>query len=133
MYQPDLTRGDTPMSDKLLQNVQKHRFVQVAEPGSDDARYLDMLGVNAVAGNHEGDLNPNNLNGITVRSDAKKIEIIEEFLHGTQAKLGMTGDIADIKMLEIHVKDFMIRHKDILGFSDKDIEALTIIKESYEQ
>ena len=45
----------------------------------------------------------------------------------------MTGATQDTKMLEIHVKDFMIRHKDMLGFSNKDIEALRIMKKSYEQ
>ena len=36
-------------------------------------------------------------------------------------------------MVEIHVKDFMIRHKDLLGLSEKDVQALTIMKESYQK
>ena len=131
--QPNLTRGDTPMSGELLENIKKKRFVHLVEPGSDEARYLERYKVNAVAGNYENDPNPFNLNAITLRSDAKKIEVLEEFLHGTQAKLGMTGSTNNTISLEVHVKDFMIRHKDILGLSDKDIEALTIMKKSYEQ
>ena len=133
LAQPDLIRGDTLMSDELLESIKQKRFVHVVEPGSDEARYLERYRVNAVAGNYEKDPNPNNLNAITVRSDAKKIEILEEFLHGTQAKLDMTGSTENTINLEIHVKDFMIRHKDMLGLSDKDIKALTIMKRSYEQ
>ncbi|WP_216595569.1 hypothetical protein [Myxosarcina sp. GI1] len=121
------------MSDELLRAVKKRRFVKVAKPGSDDAKYLDFVGANASAGNWEGNSNPKNLDAITVRSDAYKIEVLEEFLHGTQAKLDMDMSTANSAILEIHVKDFMIRHKVWLGLSEKDVEALTIMKELYER
>ena len=86
--------------------------------------YLERYRVNAVAGNYEKDPNPNNLNAITVRSDAKKIEILEEFLHGTQAKLDMTGSTENTINLEIHVKDFMIRHIKFMKITDLTFEIL---------
>ena len=132
MFQPDLNRGDTPMSDELLKSVRKKRFVHIAEPESDDAMFLDFYNANAVAGKWEGNTNSNNMDAITIKPDARKIEILEEFLHGTQAKIGMTGSTLDIRILEIHVKDFMIRHKDLLGLSNKDVQALVKMMESYE-
>ena len=133
MYQPDLTRGDTPMSDELLESVKRKRDVVEVAPGSDEEAFLNWSNANASAGYSPNNLNPNNKDGILIRPGAKKIEIMEEFLHGTQANIGMDTSTGNIRNLEIHVKDFMIRHKDLLGLSDKDIEALTIMKQSYEQ
>ena len=133
MFQSDFTRGDTPMSDELLEGVKRKRDVIEVTPGSDEEAFLNWSNANASAGYSPNNSNPNNKDGILIRPGAKKIEIMEEFLHGTQANIGMDTSTGNIRNLEIHVKDFMIRHKDMLGLSDKDIEALTIMKQSYEQ
>ena len=62
--------------------------------------------------------------------DVRKIEILEEFLHGIQQKLGIIERLGNYGS-EIHVKDFMIKHQKILGLSNNDIKALIIMKNSY--
>ncbi|EQX87646.1 hypothetical protein G917_00590 [Escherichia coli UMEA 3148-1] len=50
---------------------------------------------------------------IIVRSNPSKAAILEEFLHGTQEKLGIAEKLGryGLGSAETHVKDFMIRHK----------------------
>ncbi len=47
-----------------------------------------------------------------------KAAILEEFLHGTQEKLGIAEKLGryGLGSAETHVKDFMIRHKKCLGY-----------------
>ena len=83
MFQPDLTRGDTIASKELLQSVRdKGKTIVVAVSGSEEARLLNYFGANA-------SVNTININHIIVKPDVRKIEILEEFLHGTQQKLGI--------------------------------------------
>jgi late competence protein required for DNA uptake (superfamily II DNA/RNA helicase) len=124
MFQSDLTRGDTIASEELLQSIrEKEKTIVIAIPGSDEARLLDYFGANA-------SINTNDVNHIIVKPDVRKIEILEEFLHGTQQKLGIIDRLGNYSS-EIHVKDFMIRHQKILGLSHNDIAALIIMKNSY--
>ena len=64
---------------------------------------------------------------IIVRSNPSK----EEFLHGTQEKLGIAEKLGryGLGSAETHVKDFMIRHKKMLGLSDEDVAILKILKD----
>ena len=124
MFQPDLIRGDTLASKELLQSIRnKGKTILVAMPDSEEARFLDFFGANA-------SVNSGNINHIVVKPDVRKIEILEEFLHGTQQKLGIIKRLGNHGS-EIHVKDFMIKHQKILGLSNKDVQALTIMKNSY--
>ncbi|MEO1673040.1 MAG: hypothetical protein AAFR77_20070 [Cyanobacteria bacterium J06631_2] len=124
MFQPDSIRGDTVASKKLLQSIEeKGKTIVLAIPGSEEARLLDFFGANA-------SVNTNNIDHIIVRPDVLKIEILEEFLHGTQQKLGIIKRLGNYKS-EIHVKEFMIRHQKLLCLSNKDIQALIIMKNSY--
>lgn len=124
MFQPDLTRGDTVASEELLQSIaEKGKTIVFAVPGSDEAKLLDFFGANA-------SVNTSNINHIIVRPDVLKIEILEEFFHGTQHKLGIINKLGNYKS-EIHVKGFMIRHQKILGLSNNDIKALIIMKNSH--
>jgi hypothetical protein len=68
---------------------------------------------------------------ISLRTDPRKIEVLEEFLHGTQIRLGIQ-DRMTVAEYERHVKDFMIRHRRLLGISDEDVEWLRRSKEMYE-
>ncbi|MEM7760463.1 MAG: hypothetical protein AAF298_20385 [Cyanobacteria bacterium P01_A01_bin.40] len=124
MFQPDSIRGDTVAAKELLQSIEnKGKTIIFAVLGSDEAKLLDYFGANA-------SVNTNNINHIIVRPDVLKIEILEEFLHGTQQKLGIIERLGNYAS-EIHVKDFMIRHQKILGLSNNDIKALIIMKNSY--
>ena len=66
---------------------------------------------------------------IIVRSNPSKAAILEEFLHGTQEKLGIAEKLGRYGSAETHVKDFMIRHKKMLGLSDEDVAILKILKD----
>lgn len=57
------------------------------------------------------------------RRDARHIEVIEEFLHGTQEKLGLLDELPYPRE-ELHVKDFMLRHRKLLGISDEEAEIV---------
>jgi len=65
---------------------------------------------------------------ILLRENPSKAAILEEFLHGTQHKLGIIDDLGRPNA-EAHVKDFMIRHQKILGLSDEDVEILKKLME----
>jgi len=54
--------------------------------------------------------------------------VLEEFLHGTQQKLGIIDDIGRAAS-ETHVKDFMIRHQQLLGLGAEDVMRLKILKD----
>ena len=110
-------RGSELASQELLDAMGRHgrRIWQDEEA----ARYLDYFGAEASSAN---------ATDITLRPDARKIEALEEFLHGTQRRLGL--EEMGILRMEIHVKDFMIRHQTILGISDYDI---AIVKKSLKQ
>lgn len=117
-------RGDTIADDDLLQLIEsKGRKIVVATPGSEEARFLDYFGANA-------SVNTGDVNHIIVRPDVLKIEILEEFLHGTQQKLGIIEKLGNFDS-EIHIKNFMIRHQKMLKLSSGDIEALKIMRNSY--
>ncbi len=66
-------------------------------------RYLDYMGAEANVGGP-------GMTHILVRDNPSKAAVLEEFLHGTQAKLGII-DRLGMREAEVHVKDFMIRHK----------------------
>lgn len=60
---------------------------------------------------------------IILRENPSKDAVLEEFLHGTQAKLGIVDRLGPSGMgsAETHVKDFMMRHQTMLGLSKKDV------------
>ena len=93
--------------------------VTIAEPGSDAERFLNYRGAEAAAFGEED---------ILVRPDPSKAALLEEFLHGTQQRLGIIDDIGRAGA-ETHVKDFMIRHQDMLGLSAEDVRRLQILKD----
>ena len=61
---------------------------------------------------------------IIVRSNPSKAAILEEFLHGTQEKLGIAEKLGryGLGSAETHVKDF-------IGLSDEDVAILKILKD----
>lgn len=65
---------------------------------------------------------------ISLKANPSKIAALEEFLHGTQRKIPLLKDQYDV-ILEIEVKDFMIRHRKLLGLSDNDVAVLDSLKQ----
>ena len=67
---------------------------------------------------------------IVLRQNPSKVVISEEFLHGTQARLGVIDRLgrAGMGSAETHVKNFMIRHQTMLGLSNEDVTILKILR-----
>jgi hypothetical protein len=63
------------------------------------------------------------LTHIILWPDARKVEVLEEFLHGTQFRIGLFGRMSTIEV-EIHVKRFMLRHATLLGIRPDDQRVL---------
>ena len=114
-------RAIEPASAELLARVQsKGRTVTYALPGSDELRYLDFMQANANVGGEK-------MTHILLRQDPRKVEVLEEFLHGTQKRIGLIDRIG-IDAAEIHVKDFMVRHQKLLGISPEDAGILVAMQ-----
>jgi hypothetical protein len=105
---------------ELVAAIGGKRTVVFAQPGSDELRALDWTEADGSAGGE-------NWNHIILRHNPPlKITILEEFLHGKQARLGKLDIISNetIQLAEIEVKRFMIRHRAVLGLNDSDVAAL---------
>jgi hypothetical protein len=116
-----LTRADQPLLDAVRDH---NRDILFAEPGSEAERHLNVMEAEASVFNTsaaEPDI-------ILLRPQASKISVLEEFLHGTQRTIDALKDKERV-ILELHVKDFMIRHRKLLGLSNNDIEMLEAMKD----
>jgi YD repeat-containing protein len=109
-------------SQQLLDAVNKKRAVTMATEGSDALRYLNYRQAEAAALGKED---------IILRLNPSKAAVLEEFLHGTQNKLGIVDRLgtSGFGSAETHVKDFMIRHQKMLGLSPEDIRRLQILRD----
>jgi RHS repeat-associated protein len=95
-------------STKLLNAMRAHgRSITFAIGGSDELRFLNAMGAEASVGG------PTYLH-ILLRDNPSKAAALEEFLHGTQARLGII-DRLGIAGAEAHVAAFMARHSRLLG------------------
>lgn len=65
---------------------------------------------------------------ILLRQNPGKAAVLEEFLHGTQHRLGIIARLG-AGGAEQHVKDFMIRHRKLLGLGDDDVDVLCQLME----
>ncbi|MBZ0187884.1 MAG: hypothetical protein K8F91_16680, partial [Candidatus Obscuribacterales bacterium] len=110
-------------SPELIRNMEhKGRDILIAQPGTDEFRYLISEGLEGSAGNAD-------LMHILLRSEVKKITALEEFLHGTQGKIGITKMVPR-EIVEYRVKDFMIRHSKLLGLDQNDLDVLSVLRET---
>jgi hypothetical protein len=122
MFAPGDLRGVEPASPELLEAIKRHgRDIQIAKPGSEEMRFLDYFNAEANVGGED-------MMSIILRENPSKAGVLEEFLHGTQHKLGIIKELG-VQGAEVHVKDFMIRHAKLLGLSAEDVERLTILRE----
>ncbi len=113
-----------PASPELISAISKKRDVVIAKPGSEELRMLDYFGA-------EASVSGVNNTHILFRENPSKAAMIEEFLHGTQSRLGITDRLgtSGLGSAETHVKDFMINHQKMLGLGDEDIQILKILRD----
>jgi hypothetical protein len=113
-----------PASQELLTAVGNKRSLIIAQPGSDELRMLDYFGAEASVGGV-------NNSSILLRQNPSKAAVLEEFLHGTQARIGVVDRLGSsgLGSAETHVKDFMIRHQKMLGLSNEDIRVLQMLRD----
>lgn len=71
-----------------------------------ELKYLDSL-------NTEANVGGETMTHILLRENPSKVALLEEFLHGTQPKLGIIDRLGHYGMgsAETHVKNFMVRHR----------------------
>jgi hypothetical protein len=124
MRSPSELMGVEPASARLLDAVGNKRSMIIAKPGSEELRMLDYFGAEASVGGV-------NNSSILLRENPSKAAVLEEFLHGTQSRLGIVDRLgtSGFGSAETHVKDFMIRHQSMLGLSAEDIRILQILRE----
>jgi hypothetical protein len=110
-------------SQSLLDAVGKRRVITWAAPGSDVERYLNMRNAEAASFGTQD---------ILLRPNPSKAAVLEEFLHGTQQRLGIVDKLGShgLGSAETHVKDFMIRHQWLLGLGAEDARRLQILKDA---
>ena len=110
-------RGKELASQKLLDGIRKKgRTIVFAKEGSEEMRLLQFFRANANVGGED-------VRHIILQEDARKIEALEEFLHGVQKKLGILDNRTELEA-EIHVKKFMISHCRWLRLSEDDVQVL---------
>ena len=112
-----------PIDQALIQKIQdKGWTINIARKGSDDYRYLIKYNIDA-------SINTGVPKHILIKEGAPKSALLEEYLHGTQLKLGLLEKYESVQALEVHVKDFMLRHTEILGINNPhDIKLLQQLK-----
>jgi hypothetical protein len=116
--------GVEPASNELLTAVGKKRSLVIAKPNSEELRMLDYFGAEASVGGV-------NNSSILLRQNPSKAAVLEEFLHGTQTRLGVVDRLgtSGLGSAETHVKDFMIRHQQMLGLSAEDVRILQVLRD----
>ncbi|MDQ5936748.1 MAG: hypothetical protein QG574_4084 [Cyanobacteriota bacterium erpe_2018_sw_21hr_WHONDRS-SW48-000092_B_bin.40] len=113
----------TPADPAMLAKIEKRGIpIRYVEPGSEDLAHLKSVKAQA-AYRHFLDGSQE----IILPIEPRKIQILEEFLHSTQRKLGLTEELAT-PMLEVHVKDFIARHHKLLGLSANDLAVIEAMK-----
>lgn len=110
-------------SSELLDAMKrKGRDIVIAQPGMEEFDYLTFRKVEGSAG---GDNHAHML----MKPGCMKITAVEEFLHGTQSKIGMLDRTAP-EIAEYRVKDFMIRHSRLLGLDENDVSVLEVLRDA---
>ncbi len=114
--------GVEPASQSLLAAVARKRAITWATAGRDAERFLQMRNAEAASFGREDML---------LRPNPSKAAVLEEFLHGTQHRLGVVDRLGTkgFGSAETHVKDFMIRHQSMLGLGVEDVKRLQMLKD----
>ena len=108
MFSSQLGSGGPRASAELLDAMRAHgRTISIAGEGSEKLRYLNSIPAEANVGG-AGHLD------IILRENPSRVAAWEEFLHGTQDRLGIIDRLGQ-EGAETHVTDFMTRHSKLLG------------------
>jgi hypothetical protein len=102
------TRAQERANPDLLRKLQERGYS--IDQSEEIQWYLDYRQTNA-ATFLQGDL--------LLRPDARTVEVLEEYLHNVQRKIGLTEKMT-LRELEVHVKEFMLRHRRLCGISEAD-------------
>ena len=114
-------RAPTFVNQSLLDSLKRRGYD--VQQSADVQKYLNLRGANAATFLQKD---------ILLKMDPRKVEVLEEFLHNVQHRKGLTSKMNPVQ-LEIHVKDFMIRHKKMLGLSPGDVKWLEKSLEEYKK
>ena len=121
MSSSNALEGVERASTELLEAVSRRRSVTFVAEGSEELRYLDWIGAEANVGGET-------MTHILLRPNPSKAAVLEEFLHGTQHRLGVIARLG-VNGAERHVKDFMIRHARMLGLGPEDVRRLAELRD----
>ena len=112
-----------PVDQDLINQLNKKGWIiDIAKPGTDNWRWLEYNGADA-------SFNTGVPKHILLKEGAPRSALLEEFLHGTQNDLNLIEKYGTFQNLEIHVKDFMLRHVNLLGLNNPhDIRLLQQLK-----
>jgi len=112
-----------PIDEALVKRMEKKGWtVVITKEGSEEFKYLNSIGA-------EASISSGHPRHIIIREGATKSCLLEEYLHETQVKLGLLEKYGSYQELEIHVKDFMLRHVKMLGLDNpNDISLLQKLK-----
>lgn len=107
MFSSQLGSTGPRATAELLDMMRAHgRTITTATEGSEALRFLDTFSAEASAGG-EGRLS------IILRENPSRVAAMEEFLHGTQTRLGIVERLGR-EGAEEHLADFMARHRKLL-------------------
>jgi len=112
---PVTAGGGGEASEALLNLMRAHgRTIVIATEGSAELRYLESNGLEGSAGGE-------NNSHIILRPGASRATAMEEFLHGTQSRLGvvMQRGVGGYNPAEDALMDFMQRHAKLLGLQPR--------------
>lgn len=70
-----------------------------------------------------------NCEHLLLKENPNKIAALEEFLHGTQSKLGLFDRDMPRLVGEVRVKEFMLRHARMLGLTENDMTVVEALRE----
>lgn len=105
-------RPPLPANPSWLERLKTRGYLILQ--GAEVTDYLNARGANAATfGCKE----------ILLRDDPRAVEVLEEFLHNVQVKLGMLERYSRTA-LERHVKEFMLRHQRLLKLGEADVQWL---------
>lgn|GEM_PF-2142918 len=93
------------MAPQELIDALKKRGYDVFDD-ADIQRHLDRMNANASTFGQKD---------LLLRTDPRKLEVVEEWLHNVQQRLGIAPELR-----ELHVADFMHRHRTLLGLDQID-------------
>lgn len=120
---PELSQVEPELVERMAKVMRNDELVDRRElelvlPGSEMDEYFKAKNIVAMADGNQ----------MWLRPGTSKIAAFEEYLHCTQFNHGWMGPIPR-EILEVKVKDFMIRHAKMIGLEQGDIDYLKLLKE----